>query len=78
MFDGSDVGPHVKTLGGTSCRTCCFAQNAANQLRHNHRNNKEKIDIILEGLPAEYESLVNLISMTSKYQPLSIDEIEAL
>lgn len=38
----------------------------------------EQIDIILEGLPNEYEALVNLIYMHSKFQPLSIDEIEEL
>lgn len=34
--------------------------------------------MILEGLPSKYESLVNLISMIPKFQPLTTDEIEGL
>lgn len=43
-----------------------------NSLRRNN------IDMILEGLPSKYESLVNLISMIPKFQPLTTDEIEGL
>lgn len=39
---------------------------------------KELLDIVLEGLPQEYESLVNLVSMIIKFQSLSIGEIEFL
>lgn len=39
---------------------------------------KEHVDIVLEGLPSEYETLVSLCSMNSKFQSLSIQEIGAL
>lgn len=39
---------------------------------------KEQVDVLLDGLPSEYESLVNLISMNTKFQSLTIQEIGAL
>lgn len=39
-------------------------------------SSKEQLDIILQGLPEEYESTVSIIS--SRFDPLSIDEVEAM
>nr|KYP52257.1 hypothetical protein KK1_025861 [Cajanus cajan] len=39
-------------------------------------SSKEHLDIVLEGLPEEYESTVSLIS--SRFDELSIDEVETL
>lgn len=36
----------------------------------------EHLDVILEGLPQEYESTVSLIS--SRFDPLVIDEVQTL
>lgn len=39
-------------------------------------SSKEQLHIILQGLPQEYKSTVSLIS--SRFDPLSIDEVETL
>lgn len=36
----------------------------------------EQLDVIIEGLPRDYDSVMSLIC--SKFEPLSIDEVETL
>jgi len=38
----------------------------------------ELFNVILEGLPSDYESLVNLVNMTNRMNLMSIDELESL
>jgi histone deacetylase 1/2 len=39
---------------------------------------KEHLDVVLGGLPNEYESLVNVVAMTRKFQMLTIQDVGAL
>jgi histone deacetylase 1/2 len=41
-------------------------------------SSKDHINVILEGLPEEYESLVSSISTRSRDDPVSVAEVEAL
>jgi len=39
---------------------------------------RELFDVILEGLPSDYESLVNLVNMTNRMNLTSVDELGSL
>lgn len=41
-------------------------------------SSREQLDVILEGLPSEYESFVTLVNMNSRFQLMDLDEIEPL